>query len=734
MVQTRVYPTFTENSIQVQNRRYLSKDENGEVIEDSDGMIRRVAHNIAQAELNYNASSSFDLQEVEEDFFDLMRSLKFLPNSPTLMNAGRRLQMLSGCFVLPIEDNMESIFGQVRNTAIVHKSGGGTGFSFSRLRPMGDVVGSTGGIASGPVSFISAFDSATDVVKQGGTRRGANMAVLDITHPDIMQFVTAKESGEKLQNFNISVAITEEWMEKVKRGEDYDLINPKTMVHVASLNAKEVFDKICELAWKTGDPGLWFIDRVNATNPNRHLGAIESCNPCGEQELMPYESCNLGSINLVEHFTEQTQSIDWEELRRTCYRVVHFLDNVIDMNEYPMPEIAEMTRSTRRIGVGVMSWADLLIKMRIAYDSERALELAETLMEFIQKEVHLASADLADKRGCYPAWEGSVYSNTQKKMRNTSPVTIAPTGTISIIAGVSGGIEPLFALSYVRNVMDKTILTEGYDPFREEAIERGFYSDELMTKLAEVGSLGNLPKDFDIPSDVLSIYKTSHDVPASWHIRMQAAFQRGTDNSVSKTINMPTNCSILDIAEAYMLAYETGCKGVTVYRDGSKNNQVLSFGTNGHKPENSIPLARPPEVDGKSYKIRTGHGNMYITLNYVGDRILIETLASQGKAGGCDSAQTEAITRLATLCLKNNVDPKEIASQLRGITCCPIWDDGVNVKSGPDAIAIALERFLGSPTSAVPDRSGLLCPDCYIPVVFEAGCPTCHSCGWSKCI
>lgn len=730
MVETKVYPTFTENSIQVQTRRYLSKDLEGKVTEDPEGMLRRVATNLARAEGAYGADAEAVIA-VGEDFYDLMRSLLFLPNSPTLMNAGRRLQMLSACFVLPIEDKMESIFGGVYNTAMIHKSGGGTGFSFSRLRPKGDIVGSTGGVASGPVSFIDAFDSATEVVKQGGTRRGANMAILNVEHPDIMEFITAKESGNRLQNFNISVAITGSWMSKVKSGEEYDLVNPRTGKVTGHLNAKDVFDRICSLAWKTGDPGLWFIDRVNSTNPNPHLGSIESCNPCGEQELLPFESCNLGSINLVGHYSEEVGSIDWNLLSNTCHRAVRFLDNVIDMNVYPLPEIEEMSKKTRRIGVGVMAWGDLLIKMRIPYDSQEALDLAKSVMGFIRQEVHMASRDLAEERGCYPAWEGSKYHSEDMPMRNTSPVTIAPTGTISIIAGVSSGIEPLFALSYVRNVMDQTILTEGYDPFREEAISKGFYSEELMVKLAEVGSLRDLPKGFDVPQDVLSVYKTSHDISPEWHIKMQAAFQRETDNSVSKTINMRAEATVEDVSDAYMLAYEMDCKGVTVYRDGSKGGQVLSFGANGDKPaELSV---RPAELEGRTYKMRTGHGNMYITLNYSGTG-LVEAFAMQGKAGGCDSAQMEAITRLVTLCFKGGIDPKEIASQLRGITCCPIWDDGVSVKSGPDAIGIALERFIGSPTSPVPDRSGLLCPDCFNPVDYQEGCLNCHSCGWSKCL
>jgi len=452
---------LTENAKVVLLRRYLSKDREGNVLEDADGMMRRVANNLSQADLNYGATEA-ERQATEDAFYDVMRRLEFLPNSPTLMNAGRELQQLSACFVLPVEDSLDSIFSKVKDTALIHKSGGGTGFSFSRLRPEGDVVGSTGGIASGPVSFINAFDAATDVVKQGGTRRGANMGILNVNHPDIIKFIKSKEDGKHLTNFNISVAITEDFMEQVKNNQEYDLINPHGGKVVGRLNAKDVFDQMVQMAWQTGDPGIVFLDRINRGNPNPQLGEIESTNPCGEQPLLPYESCNLGSINLARmvHYDHDDVAIDWERLVQVVRTAVHLLDNVIDMNHYPIAEIAEMSRTTRRIGVGVMGWSDLLVELGIRYDSEDALELAEEVMRRIQEESYRSSSELANSRGPFPAWEGSVYNQpgNVQRMRNSAPVTIAPTGTISIIAGTSSGIEPLFALSYVRNVMDNTRL------------------------------------------------------------------------------------------------------------------------------------------------------------------------------------------------------------------------------------------------------------------------------------
>ncbi len=764
---------LTENSLVVLKRRYLSKDREGNVLEDPEGMFRRVANNLSQADLNYGVSEA-GRQATEDEFYDVMRRLEFLPNSPTLMNAGRELQQLSACFVLPVGDSLDSIFSKVKETALIHKSGGGTGFSFSRLRPEGDVVGSTGGVASGPVSFINAFDAATDVVKQGGTRRGANMGILNVDHPDILRFIHSKEDGIHLQNFNISVAVTEDFMERVRQDREYDLVNPRTKQVVATLNAREVFQQIVDLAWQTGDPGIVFLDRINRENPNPQLGDIESTNPCGEQPLLPYESCNLGSINLARMvcYTDDDVSIDWERLSRVCRTAVHLLDNVIDMNEYPIQQIADMSRTTRRIGVGVMGWSDLLMELGMRYDSEEALELAELVMGYIQEESYKSSCELAESRGPFPSWEGSIYNDPNRpdgvrRMRNSAPVTIAPTGTISIIAGASSGIEPLFALSFVRNVMDRTRLVEVNPYFEAVARSEGFYSPELMEQLAETGTLEGL----DVPDWVKDVFRVSQDISPEWHVRMQAAFQTHTDNSVSKTINFPGSATTGDIWEAYMLAYETGCKGITVYRDGSKSEQVLSTGQTGKAEEGPadqlagaevyrIPRERPREIHGVTERVRTGHGNMYITVNFDEAHQPFELFSTLGKAGGCDSAQLEAISRLVSLALRSGIDPQAIVDHLRGITCCPAWDEGTLVRSAPDAVALALQRHLqehangtnGSSapvpeaaqlrftTEAVPPQrdafqSAYRCPDCNGPVEYREGCLSCADsfCGWNKC-
>jgi ribonucleoside-diphosphate reductase alpha chain len=760
---------LTENSKVVLQRRYLSKDREGKALEEPDGMFRRVANNLSQADLNYGATEK-ERQATEEEFYDVMRRLEFLPNSPTLMNAGRELQQLSACFVLPVEDSLDSIFSKVKETALIHKSGGGTGFAFSRLRPEGDVVGSTGGVASGPVSFINAFDAATDVVKQGGTRRGANMGILNVTHPDILKFIRSKEDGQHLVNFNISVAVTEEFMEKVKRDEDYDLINPRTGQIAGRLNARKVFNLMAEMAWKTGDPGIVFLDRVNRDNPNPQLGYIESTNPCGEQPLLPYESCNLGSLNLARmvHYTVDDVGMDWQRLARVVRTAVHLLDNVIDMNNYPIKEIAEMSRKTRRIGVGVMGWSDLLAQLGIRYDSEEALQLAEEVMRRIQEETYRASMELAQQRGAFPAWEGSIYNQPGNvgQMRNSAPVTIAPTGTISIIAGASSGIEPLFALSYVRNVMDHTRLVEGNPYFEAVARHEGFYSKELMEQLAEKGSLD----DLEVPEWVKEVFRVSHDITPDWHVRMQAAFQTYTDNSVSKTINFPYHSTVEEVAQAYMLAYETGCKGITVYRDGSKSDQVLSTGETGKYstgegaspslrpgliPDHRVPRERPRQIQGVTERVRTGHGNMYITINFDERGKPFEVFSTLGKAGGCDSAQLEAISRLVSLALRSGIDTLEIVDQLRGITCCPAWDNGTLVRSGPDAVALALDRHLAADPDARPSPStdsmqlkftaepvnlngngvyhSRKCPECNGPAIFQEGCTMCISCGWNRC-
>ena len=1184
---------LTENAQVVLNRRYLSKDRDGNILEDPDGMFRRVARNLSQADLNYSFATERERQATEDKFYDVMRSLEFMPNSPTLMNAGRELQQLSACFVLPVDDSLESIFTRVRQTALIHKSGGGTGFSFSRLRPEGDVVGSTGGVASGPVSFINAFDAATDVVKQGGTRRGANMGILNVDHPDILRFIHSKEDGERLINFNISVAVTEEFMRQVERGEDYDLINPRTNRVTGSLNAREVFERLTQMAWKTGDPGIVFLDRINRDNPNPQLGYIESTNPCfsgdvrlatdrglltfgelcgekssiavltdnrapalreaesaegtgvavrlktgvtlreavpvfktrrdwpvfrletmhgfevvatddhkfftpnglkelgelkegdeiliqsgqgvwshdeslpsfspenklrarieagkaqlpktwsrelgellgwvigdgwvrretpkgrhvpnstvglifgneekkalapkfqvlikewmgmdgaaierngtltlyyksalyyfleslgigesdglkkevpasiwnapraavlgflsalftadgtvnvsahkascsvrlansskkllqqvqllllnegivsklylrriagkkempdahreprlydfsdqyelvmdgqsrdlflmeigfliqskqekatawleskqrksnldsftdrvrtisfhgntdvycttepethsivanglvaaqcGEQPLLPFESCNLGSLNVARmvHYTGDDLAMDWGRLAQAVRTGVHLLDNVIDMNNYPIEEIEEMSKKTRRIGIGIMGFSDLLVQLGIRYDSEEALDLGAEVMRRIQEETYKASMELAEKRGTFPAWEGSIYNRPGdvRRMRNSAPVTIAPTGTISIISGASSGIEPLFALSYVRNVMDNTRLVEGNPYFEAVARHEGFYSTELMEQLAQTGSL----HDLDVPQWVKEVFRTSHDITPEWHVRMQAAFQRYTDNSVSKTINFPNEATVEDVAQAYRLAYETDCKGITVYRDGSKAGQVLSTGDTGATskaeaeagalaeavPARRVPRERPRQIHGVTERVRTGHGNMYITINFdeQNEGSPFEVFSTLGKAGGCDSAQLEAISRLVSLALRSGISAQEVVTQLKGITCCPAWDQGTLVRSGPDAVALALERHIVGNTDApeaaeaesvqlqftaepvtpsgngngTGNRNGVYparkCPDCNTPVIFQEGCLMCISCGWNKC-
>ena len=770
-------PRITSNAEVVLQRRYLAKDREGKPVEVVDQMFRRVARNLAGADRLYGATED-EVSATEETFYRAMKGLEFLPNSPTLMNAGRELQQLSACFVLPVKDSLDSIFEMVKATALIHKSGGGTGFAFSQLRPSGDVVGSTGGIASGPVSFIRAFDTATDVVKQGGTRRGANMGILHVTHPDIMKFIRSKEDGQNLSNFNISVAVTEEFMRKAEKSEEYDLINPRTGVVTKQLNAGDVFKELVDMAWTTGDPGIIFLDRINRDNPNPQLGDIESTNPCGEQPLLPFESCNLGSLNLALMLKASSEGavIDWERLERTVDTAVHLLDNVVDMNNYPLPEIDEMSRKTRRIGLGVMGFSDMLLQMGIPYASEEALEAAEQVMGFICAKTQEASTALASHRGCFPAWEGSIYNRDgqSQPMRNSAPTTIAPTGTISIIAGCSSGIEPLFALSYVRNVMDNDRLVEGNPFFEAVAKHEGFYSNALMEQLAQTGSLHHMGDS--VPEWVQDLFTTSHDVTPEWHVRMQAAFQRHTDNAVSKTINFPSEATKENIEESYMLAFREGCKGITIYRDGSKDNQVLSPGQGQQTsieatpvtPHTLVPRPRPLEMEGRTERIRTGHGNMYVTINFDSqDGTLFEVFSALGKAGGCDSAQLEAISRLVSLSLRSGIDPEAVMEQLRGITCCPAWDQGVLVRSAPDAVALALEHALrqGSPREAVQLKlagsreveaawSGMLegptngnrasshgnspnernsCPDCNGALAFQEGCLLCSSCGWNRC-
>jgi ribonucleoside-diphosphate reductase alpha chain len=560
------------NAIKVLENRYLMKNEEGDVVETPSQMFRRVAKAVAKADLLYDKKAKVD--ETEEEFYQVMANREFLPNSPTLMNAGTRLGQLSACFVLPVEDSIEGIFTTLKNMATIHQSGGGTGFSFSKLRPAGDMVGSTKGIASGPVSFMSIYDAATNVIKQGGRRRGANMAILDVTHPDILKFIEVKSAESMLTNFNISVAVTDEFMEAIEKNSEYGLVNPRDGKVEKKMRARNVFDLIAANAWKTGDPGLVFIDEINRHNPTPNVGTIHSTNPCGEQPLLPYESCNLGSINLAKMVKDE--DLDWEKLRRVARTAVHFLDNVIDINKYPVPEIAKLTKANRKIGLGVMGFADMLIEFGIPYDSEEALATAEKVMKFISEEATKKSVEIGEERGFFPNFRGSLWEKRgSKNIRNSTVTTVAPTGTISIIAGCSSGIEPIFAVSFVRNIMEGTKLLEIQPTFEKVAREKGFYSMDLMLKTAKTGSIQNLE---EVPKEIQRIFVTALDIAPEWHVEMQAAFQKHVDNAVSKTVNLPPDATVEDVRKIYWLAYKLKCKGITIYRYGSKKEQVLYVG------------------------------------------------------------------------------------------------------------------------------------------------------------
>ena len=768
---------LSQNALTVLERRYLAKDFGGKVAETADGMFRRVAHHIAQADLNFHASRE-EVQETEDNFYTLMSQVDFLPNSPTLMNAGLELGQLSACFVLPVEDSMEGIFNAVKHAALIHKSGGGTGFSFSRLRPNGSPVGSTGGIASGVISFMKVFDVSTDIIKQGGRRRGANMGILRIDHPEIIEFIKCKESNNELNNFNISVALTEEFMHAVEENRDYHLIDPRTKDVVASLNAGDVFKLIVDKAWQNGEPGIIFLDRINQDNPVAHIGEIESTNPCGEQPLLPYESCNLGSINLNNHLTlhEGTWTINEDKLIDTVRLAVHFLDNVIEVNKYPIAEVEEMTRKTRKIGLGVMGFADVLFKLGIPYNSERAVETAEKIMSVVDRVSKEASLALAEKRGVFPSYAGSTWEAKNMPLRNATTTTIAPTGSISIIANTTSGIEPLFAVCYYRNVMDNDRLIEIHPYFKELAQIRGFYSEELMDRIAKEGTIQYID---EIPMDIKAIFVTSHDVSSIWHVRIQSAFQKYTDNAVSKTVNFNSGANREDIEAAYILAYKSGCKGITVYRDGSRESQVLNLGKEPSQTKkvdkNAIdPRPRPQVTSGFTEKIKIGCGNLYVTVNY-DDKGICEVFANLGRAGGCPS-QSEATSRLCSVALRSGVNVEAIIEQLKGIRCHSTLiqktkqKDVINVLSCPDAIGKVLKKVSNRIINeekqqliiqdivmaaeaeidlnhtdelarelalSLPDYppawKDATCPECGASVEFEGGCMVCRSCGFSKC-
>jgi ribonucleoside-diphosphate reductase alpha chain len=732
---------LSENARTVLERRYLRKDPEGRLIETPEDMFRRVARHISKAEAAYGDENH--VKEMEEAFYRMMTEFKFLPNSPTLMNAGRRLGQLAACFVLPVEDSMEGIFDALKNAAMIHKSGGGTGFSFSRLRPKNSKVGTTGGIASGPVSFMKIFNTATEQVKQGGTRRGANMAILRVDHPDIVEFISCKKNHRELNNFNISVGVTDAFMDALGQGKPYDLIDPRDSQKAGELDAEEVYHLLVYQAWENGDPGVIFLDRINRDNPTPALGEIESTNPCGEQPLLPMEACNLGSVNLAKFVSsrgEGSASVDFEGLREIVWRSVRFLDNVIDMSEYPLPEIEKMARGNRKIGLGVMGFADMLFQLGVPYDSEQALDVAEKVMAFIREEAREASVALGRERGVFPNLEKSVFKGRQESLfRNATTTTIAPTGTLSIIAECSSGIEPLFALSFVRRVMDNDELVETNPYFERVARERGFYSQEFMEGIARKGSIRHMD---GIPKDVREVFVTAHDVTPEWHVRMQAAFQKHTDNAVSKTVNLPRDATVEDVLKVYNLAYELGCKGVTIYRDGSKENQVLSVEDQGRDIKPLMPDVkdRPETLDGFTTKVVTGMGNLYVTVTEFEGKPF-EVFATIGKSGKSTTAKTEAIGRLVSLALRSGVPVDKVVEQLRGI--CgehPVFSKDGLVLSIPDAISRVLDRrYLRDKKAGKGGHKhenslrGGTCPECGQTISFEEGCMTCHFCGFTKC-
>lgn len=757
---------ITENARTVLEKRYLIRDAQGKALETVPQLFQRVASAIAQADRNYDPQA--DVEKTAQEFYDTMTDLRFLPNSPTLMNAGRELGQLSACFVLPVGDSMEEIFEAVKQAALIHKSGGGTGFSFSRLRPRGSVVNSTGGVASGPISFMKVFNTATEAVKQGGTRRGANMGILQVDHPDILDFISCKSDNNEINNFNISVAITEGFMQAVLAGEDYPLIDPRTKQEAGRLNAREVYDKIVDAAWRNGEPGIVFIDRLNRDNVVPSQGRIESTNPCGEQPLLPYESCNLGSINLAQMVKgEKKKEIDWDKLGQTVDTAVHFLDNVIDVNKYPIPEIDRVTKLTRKVGLGVMAFADLLMLLSVPYNSQEGVEIGQQIMGFIQRRAKEQSRRLAETRGAFPLFGESIYKD-ETPIRNATVTTIAPTGTLSIIAGVSGGVEPVFAFAFIRNVMDGDELIEVNPLLRRRLEERGLYSDELMKKVIAQGSLQHIE---EIPQDIKDVFVCAHDVSPQWHIRMQAAFQKHTDNAVSKTVNFPHSATREDVDKVYRLAYELGCKGVTIYRDGSRGSQVLNIGKvskeaksdeapqaapSPAQQQNRLePRPRPAVTMGITEKVKIGCGNLYVTVNY-DENGICEVFTNTGRHGGCPS-QSEATARLVSIALRSGIDVQTIIGQLKGIRCpSTIRQPGMKVTSCPDAIARAIEKVMrsqngGQMPSAVQEMERELnqraqgeemdhsiagmrfCPECGAPVVHEGGCVICRQCGYSKC-
>lgn len=746
---------------QILRRRYLWKDAKGNVIENEDQMLRRVADAIAPAESKYGATEK-RVKEIAEKFYRLMKNGKFLPNSPTLMNAGRKDGMLSACFTLPIEDSIDGIFDAVKNTAVIQKSGGGTGFSLDRLRPTGDIVRSSGGKTSGPMSFLRVLSETTNAIQQGAFRRGANMGMMSIEHPDILKFIHAKVDSTAFTNFNFSVKVTDAFMKQLEDDPDalHVVINPRTKkrcviprsVNIGSytlddllpenqatddcFTVREVWDMIIKNAHATGEPGICFIDRVNEDNPTPHIGQIEATNPCGEQPLLPYEACNLGSINVSKFIIKDRHDLDWDSLAKTIQLAVRFLDDVVDVNHYPIPEIKKVTLGNRKIGLGIMGFADTLILLGIRYGSEEAAEFAEKLASFIQKRAHRASEELAKERGCFPNWKGSTWDTKHHRpMRNAGCTTIAPTGSISIIAECSSGIEPIFALATKRRVLDGQEFIQLHPLIEELGTEGNWLTDSVRAKLAQGISPHEIP---EIPGELVEALVTAHEIAPEWHVKIQAAFQRYTDNAVSKTVNLPVDATVDAVNRVYRLAFESNCKGITVYRDGCRENQIIAVAHNNRKPATAGLDARPRvrTTEGSTTKFRMGCGTLFVTVNNDAQGVC-EVFANLGKAGGCP-AQSEATCRAVSVALRCGVKPEVLIEQLKGIRCLSAiarkkGNKDIDVLSCPDAIARALEQTIGVDHEPVAIPSVGKCPECSYPMRRDSGCNICDNCGYDKC-
>lgn len=759
---------WSDQAVKVLKERYLDRNTEGEVVETPDELMWRVAFTIASAEARFGASKE-EITDTAKSFYQLLASKKFLPNSPTLMNAGKNNGLqYSGCFVIPVPDSLEGIFDAIKYQAMIHQSGGGTGFSFSRLRQRGAMVKRSRGVASGPISFMKVFNEATQQIKQGGTRRGANMGILRVDHPDVREFITCKLDGG-LTNFNISVAATDKFMKAVVSGEKYDLVEPHTGKVVKQEDAREIFDMICDCAWRSGDPGMIFIDRVNdgPANPVPFLGPIESTNPCGEQPLYPFDACNLGSI-FLNYFVKETDGkyeVDWENLKKVAAQAVRFLDDVIEINPFPLPQVWETVRSIRRVGLGIGGWADMLYLLGVPYNSDEALELAKKIMKTINEAAHESSRELAKTRGAFPLFEKSIYKN-EEPIRNGAITTIAPTGTIGIIANTSGGCEPVFALAYKHMVKDESLNRELFfsDPAFESVAKReGFWSEKLAAKVAETGSVHGVD---EVPEKWQKVLVTAHEITPEWHVKMQAAWQKNLDNAVSKTINLPNEAVVDDVAKAYLMAYELGCMGITIYRDGCKEWQVLNVGTKKEEKaevkqekEEAALRMRPNKLQGNTYKVQTPVGTAFVVINADELGNPFEVFINVGKAGTHVMADAEAMGRLISLSLRvpsaypAKAVAEAIVSQLSGIGGADSVGFGNNkVRSLADGVAKVIRDYLKSDQSSDTEKNdqpqllatqqelpmttkkGDLCPECgQATLVLEEGCQKCYSCGASKC-